>query len=203
MRGTCGIFGRLLFGFEVHGAHRVPDSGPVLLLSNHQSHLDPVLVGVASPRQLRYLARDTLFVWPLGWLIRSLGAIPIDREAGLAGLRATMRILRDQQALLLFPEGTRSPDGRLQPLKPGFLAVARRSGGAVVPVGIAGAFAALPRGRKLPTLHKIVIHFGEPLPAQQLMDLSDDQLLELVGGQIRAAAKAAQAFLPAAPQAHN
>jgi 1-acyl-sn-glycerol-3-phosphate acyltransferase len=156
-----------------------------LLLANHASHFDPVLVGVASPRQLRFLARDTLFVWPLGWLIDSLGAVPIRRDgSGIAGLRATLKILKAQDALLLFPEGTRSTDGQLQPLKPGFCAVARRSRAALVPVGIAGSYAALPRGRMLPRLKKIVLQFGQPITTDEIDDLDDDQLVQLISASL-------------------
>lgn len=177
---------RLLFGMQVNGRERVPQAGAALLLSNHASYLDPVLIGVASPRQLRFLARDTLFFWPLSWLIASLGATPINRESGVAGLRATLKILKQQDALLLFPEGTRSPDGQLQPLKAGFCAVARRSEAVLVPVGVAGSFDVLPRGRKLPHLKKIDLQFGEPIQFAEFENLSDQQLLQLVEERVRA-----------------
>ena len=182
---------RLLFGFRVQGRERVPAEGAALLLSNHASHLDPVLVGVASPRQLRFLARDTLFFWPLAWLIGSLGAVPINRESGIAGLRTTMTILKQQHALLLFPEGTRSEDGHLQPLKPGFCSVARRSRAALVPVGIAGSFDALPRGRTMPRMKRIVLEFGEPIPYSEYAELSDEQLVQLVAQRLASAVEAA------------
>ena len=110
----CWALAALAFGFRASGREHVPPTGPVLLVSNHQSHLDPVLVGVASPRQLRSLARHSLFFWPLSWLIRSLGAVPIDRErGGLGGIKATLTLLGAGEAVLIFPEGTRTRDGRL------------------------------------------------------------------------------------------
>jgi 1-acyl-sn-glycerol-3-phosphate acyltransferase len=185
IKNSSGLMFRIFFGLRVLGAERVPRSGAALLLANHASHFDPVLVGVASPRQLRFLARDTLFFWPLGWLIDSLGAVPIRRDgSGIAGLRATLKILKAQDALLLFPEGTRSTDGQLQPLKPGFCAVARRSRAALVPVGIAGSYAALPRGRMLPRLKKIVLQFGQPITTDEIDDLDDDQLVQLISASL-------------------
>lgn len=181
IKNFCGLMFRLLFGLRVEGTERVPRSGAALLLANHASHLDPPLVGVASPRQLRFLARETLFFWPLGWLIDSLGAVPIKRDgSGIAGFRATLKILRGGEALVLFPEGTRSVDGQLQPLKPGFCAVARRSRAVLVPIGIAGSFAALPRGRKLPRLKRIVLQFGVPIAFDEIAPLGDEQLVEFI-----------------------
>ena len=195
VRLVCGVAFGLLFRFRVDGTDNMPPAGPVLVLSNHQSHLDPVLIGVASPRQLRFLARQTLFFWPLGCLIESLGAIPIDRDAGVAGLRATLRVLRDGQALVLFPEGTRTADGRLQPLQAGFLPVSRRSGATLLPVGIAGAFDALPRGRKIPRFVPIAVKFGQLLPPDELENLSNEQLRAVVSDRLAEATAAAQALI--------
>src|SRR5690606_7647333 len=110
---------KFYFRFRYRGGEHMPRRGPLVVLCNHQSNLDPVLVGVASPRQLSFLARDSLFVGWFGSLIRSFDAIPIDREGtGLAGIRATLGRLKKGDAVLLFPEGTRTSDGYLQPLKP-------------------------------------------------------------------------------------
>ena len=91
------------FRFRSTGREHVPATGPVLLVSNHQSHLDPVLVGIACPRQMRFLARHSLFFWPLSWLIRSLGAVPIDRErGGLGGIKATLKLLKQAKRCSCF-----------------------------------------------------------------------------------------------------
>src|SRR5262245_22110825 len=85
---VCFAFAKLWFHLHASGKTNVPRTGPVMLVSNHQSHLDPVLIGVACQRQLRFLARETLFRGPFGWLIRSLGSVPIDRDgAGIAGIK--------------------------------------------------------------------------------------------------------------------
>ena len=119
----------------------------MVLLATHHSYLDPLLIGCFMPRPIGYLARDTLFTGLLGPLIRSYDAIPIDREGGgLAGIRATLKRIKQGDAVLMFPEGTRSPDGKLQPLKPGFIALVRRGKASIVPLALAGTFESWPRG---------------------------------------------------------
>jgi 1-acyl-sn-glycerol-3-phosphate acyltransferase len=172
----------------------VPSTGGGLLLSNHQSHLDPVLVGLACPRRLNYLARDSLFDFPpLGWLIQSLDAIPIDREGvGLSGLKETLRRLKQEELVLLFPEGTRTPDGRIGPLRPGFCAITRRGRVPLVPVAIDGAFAAFPRTARLPRPARIALVFGEPVSAADAAELGDEALVAEVQRRLRAAHALAQ-----------
>jgi len=183
----CPCWAIALFAFRYRwtGRENVPTTGPVLLVSNHQSHLDPVLVGIACPRQIRFLARHTLFYWPLSWLIRSLGAVPIDRErGGLGGIKSTLKLLAENEAVLAFPEGTRTRDGRLQPFMPGFCALARRSGATIVPVAIQGAFAAMPRGSSVPRPRPIRLTFCPAIPATELSVADDNQLTALVSAQI-------------------
>ena len=104
----CYAISQVWFRFQFSGKGYVPVEGPVLLVSNHQSNLDPVLVGIACPRQLKYLARIGLFFWPFSLWIRSLGAVPIDRERGaLGGIRTTLELLKKRNAVLVFPEGSR------------------------------------------------------------------------------------------------
>lgn len=181
----CWAIAALAFRFRATGREHVPTAGPVLLVSNHQSHLDPVLIGVACPRQMRFLARHSLFFWPLGWLIHSLGAVPIDRErGGLGGIKATLQLLKAGEAVLVFPEGTRSRDGRLQPLMPGFCALARRGGATVVPVAIEGAFAAMPRGSRFPRPRPIRLAFCPAIRPEEQKRLSDEELARLVSQRI-------------------
>ena len=144
-----------------------------------------MLIGVASPRQLRALARKTLFFWPLSWMIRSLGAVPIDRSgSGIAGIKAILKMLREGDAVLVFPEGTRTRDGKLQPLQGGFAAIARRSGATIVPTAVAGAFAAMPRGSIIPRPRPIASIFGPPISVAEIGQLSDEQLVALVHERI-------------------
>jgi 1-acyl-sn-glycerol-3-phosphate acyltransferase len=174
------------FRYKYAGKANVPISGPVLLVSNHQSHLDPVLIGLACPRQLKYLARVGLFFWPFSWWIRALGAVSIDRESALAGIKTTLKLLKNGDAVVVFPEGSRTPDGKLHPLLPGFCVLARRSGATIVPVAIEGAFNALPRGSAFPRPARIRLAFGPPIAQQQAAGLTDELLTQLVSERIRA-----------------
>jgi 1-acyl-sn-glycerol-3-phosphate acyltransferase len=156
---------RLLFGLRRRGAEHVPAEGPVLLVANHASVLDPPLVGGAAPRQLSFLAKAELFEVPLfGGFIRRLGARPLRREGPDAGaLRTALRVLRDGGALLVFPEGTRGEEGVLGPAKPGAGMLAVLGQAPVVPVYISGSGRAWPRGRKFPRPASVTVTFGPPL----------------------------------------
>ena len=184
----CYAFSQVMFRFRFSGKSHVPLSGPVLLVSNHQSNLDPVLVGLACPRQLKYLARIGLFFFPFSLWIRALGAVPIDRERGaLAGIRATLAQLKEGNAVLIFPEGSRTPDGHLHEMLPGTSLLARRSRATIVPLALEGAFQALPRGAMFVRPHTIGLTFGPPITPQQYEQLSDKQLTELVNQRIEQA----------------
>jgi cytidylate kinase len=156
---------RTVFRVESRGRGNVPASGPVLLVSNHLSVLDPPLIGTATDRQLTFLAKAELFELPLfGGFIRRLNARPIRREgADPSALRTAMRVLEDGGALLIFPEGTRGEEGMIRPAKTGAGMLAVLSGAPVVPVFIAGSGRAWPRGRKLPRPAKVIVTFGQAL----------------------------------------
>jgi 1-acyl-sn-glycerol-3-phosphate acyltransferase len=156
---------RLLFRLEVVGAAHVPPAGPVLLVANHASLLDPPLVGGAAPRPLCFMAKAELFRIPLfGPLIRALHARPVRREGSSAGaLRDALRILQGGNALLVFPEGTRGVEGELRAGKAGAGMLAVASGAPVVPVYVSGSGRALPRGRLVPRPAKVVVRFGPAL----------------------------------------
>lgn len=160
------LIGVVAARFRVFGRHYLPAAGGVLICSNHQSFLDPVLVGMAADRPLHFLARKSLFEQSaFRALIEFYNAIPIDRGGqGASGIRATLDLLRQQRAVLMFPEGTRSSDGKLQPLKGGVSIIARRGRVPVVPVAVAGAYEAWPRNRDIPWFTPIHIHFGPPIP---------------------------------------
>lgn len=191
-----------MFRFQYSGKGNVPLDGPVLLLSNHQSHLDPVLVGLACPRQLKYLARHGLFFFPFNLWIRALGAVPINQEgSALAGLRTTLGLLKDDNAVLVFPEGSRTPDGQFHEIFPGFCLLARRSQATIVPLAIEGAFAALPRGSFIVRPHSIGLTFGPPILPSQYAQLSDDELVALVTKRISQSLAATRSKLLAAPRA--
>jgi 1-acyl-sn-glycerol-3-phosphate acyltransferase len=183
--GTASIF---LQSFRVEGARNIPPTGPALLIANHQSFLDPPLLGIAARRHLTYLARETLFINPVfGWFIRSVGAVPIDQE-GFArqGLKTILEQLQKGKAVLVFPEGERTPHGQMQPLKPGIMLLIKRVQTAIIPVGIAGPYQAYPRGRALPTPSPLFLPpngcaaaacFGEPLDSRRYANMDREQAL--------------------------
>lgn len=179
----------LLYRIRCDGQEHIPDQGPAIFISNHQSHFDPVLVGMWCQRQLHFLARSGLFKPPgLGPLIRSLGAIPVERDGlGLDGLRNTLTQLRKGEAVLIFPEATRTPDGKMQPFKPGFATLAQKSKGPVVPVGIAGAYEIWPRDQAFPTPWGLMqVVFGPPISAEECRAMSHEELAEEAERRVRA-----------------
>ena len=153
------------FRWRVCHPERVPTTGPVILAANHASFLDPLFIGAALPRQFNYLARESLFRFPVvGAVLRSWTAIPVDRDGGgAAGLRAILDRLLAGEAIVLFPEGTRTRDGQLQKVRSGIGLAVLKSAVPVVPVRIFGSFEAFGRHRRFPRPHRIVLKFGPPL----------------------------------------
>ncbi len=156
---------RLLFRLEVRGREHVPSTGPLLLVSNHVSVLDPPLVGGAAPRELHFMAKEELFRIPLfGRLIDALNARPVKRDGSDSrALKTALRLLAEGRALLVFPEGTRGVEGRLGEGKAGVGMLAVMSGAPVVPVHVSGSGRALPAGRTVPRPAKVRVRFGPPL----------------------------------------
>jgi 1-acyl-sn-glycerol-3-phosphate acyltransferase len=191
------VAARLAYRARYTGVENIPKEGAVLMVSNHQSHFDPPFVGSGCPRQMNFLARDTLFTHPIfGKLLRSVNAIPIDREGGgLAGIKETLRRLKRGEAVLVFPEGTRSPDGEIRPFLPGFTALAVRGNATIVPAAIEGAFDAWPRWRRFPSLGVVHIHYGHPIPPNQVERLEERALVAEVERRVRQC----QALLRARP----
>ena len=184
----------VLLRIRCEGRRHVPKEAGVLVCSNHQSFLDPVLVGLVCDRRLNFLSRTTLFRFaPFRWLLKYFDAIPIDRDGlGLSGLKETLRRLRSEEMVLIFPEGTRTRDGRVAPLKPGFCTLVRRGKVAVVPMAIAGAFEVWPRWRAWPWPAVVRIRIGEPIMQPEAQALSDRQLIERLGQALRACYEEAQ-----------
>jgi 1-acyl-sn-glycerol-3-phosphate acyltransferase len=191
------------FNYRYEGSRNIPLTGPALLLSNHQSFFDPSIVGSATRRHLCFLARKTLFRNRLfGALIDRLNAVPVDQE-GVAkeGLKTILDQLKAGQAVLVFPEGERTHSGEVQPLKPGVLLLIKRLEVPIVPIGIAGAFDALPRTRKWPKLSPfflpptgsdIAVSIGKPIPAERYRDMPREQVLIELQGELQHAKERAE-----------
>ena len=178
-----GVF-KLAYRMRWEGTSNVPHRGPIIYAANHQSHLDPPLVGcVVADRPFASLGRASLFSFaPFGWLLRQVGTIPLRRGQGGGGagaLRIAIGVIQAGGGVLIFPEGTRSPDGALGLFEPGMLALLRRASAQVVPVAIEGAFDVWRIGRSYPRLRgRIAVKIGEPFAAAELLNLSPEAAMD-------------------------
>jgi 1-acyl-sn-glycerol-3-phosphate acyltransferase len=158
------------FRWRIFGAEHVPLKGGVILASNHASFLDPPLVGSALNRDINYLARESLFRFPgIGALLRSWNAVPVDRDGGGAkGLKIILNRLLDGNGIILFPEGTRTLDGKLQPARSGIGLTVIKSTAPVVPVRVFGTFEAYGKNHKFPRPHRVIVKYGQPMNFEKL-----------------------------------
>jgi 1-acyl-sn-glycerol-3-phosphate acyltransferase len=182
-------------GLRVIGVDRLPKRGGVLLVANHQSFLDPVCIGCGRPRHFHYLARKTLFTHSIsGWILRRLNSVPIDQEGiGIEGIRNIIGRLEAGHPVLVFPEGERTHDGKMQPLKAGIALLFKRVKVPIVPVGIAGAYDAWPRWRRYPIPspiflapngRSIAVAYGRPRDAAELLRLPREKMLVILADDI-------------------
>lgn len=158
------------FRWRVFNPERVPRTGGVILASNHSSFLDPPLVGSGLPRGINYLARESLFRFPgIGALLRSWNAVPVDRDGGgAAGLREILNRLLAGGGIILFPEGTRTRDGKLQPARSGIGLTVVKSDVPVIPVRTFGTFEAYGRNHKFPRPYRVMVKYGRPMKFEAL-----------------------------------
>ena len=156
---------RLFFSFRVVYPERMLEEGPLILASNHQSYFDPPLVGICSRRGVYYLARKTLLQIPLlGKLLPYINVILVDRDGNdMSALKAVIRTVKSGNGVVLFPEGTRSPDGTLQRGKAGIGLVIVKTGAPVQPVRIFGSHQAFPKGSGSISACPITVVVGEPI----------------------------------------
>src|SRR4029079_5442354 len=143
-----------------------------ILASNHASYLDPPLVGSGVKRDINYLARDTLFRYPVvGWVLRNWNTVPVDRDGGGAkGLKMILDRLLAGGTIILFPEGTRSRDGGLQPARSGIGLTVIKSTAPVVPVRVFGTYEAFGRHMRFPHPHRIMVKYGKPMRFEKLRE---------------------------------
>ncbi len=158
------LLARTFFSFRVINRENIIEEGGTILAMNHQSYIDPPLAGIACKREIYYLARKTLMDWPvLGPLFPKMNVIPVDQErADMSALKAVIRIVKSGQCTVIFPEGSRTLDGKLQPAQPGLGLVIAKTLAPVVPMRIFGAYEAFPRGGK-PRPHPVTLVVGEPI----------------------------------------
>jgi 1-acyl-sn-glycerol-3-phosphate acyltransferase len=177
----------VLFDLKTYGSGNVPKSGGVLLVANHQSYLDPVLVAVHLYRPVSFLAKSELFENPyFGWFIRKLHAFPVRQGEGDVGaVREMIRRLEEGNALNVYPEGSRTETGEIAPLEKGVALVIRKAGVPVVPVAIDGSFAAWPKDAMIFHPHPVRVRYGKPIDfngkkGQEIIDTLETELRSLM-----------------------
>lgn len=184
-RAALHVMSTTFFQLKVYGIENIPRSGGVLLAGNHQSYLDPVLIGVRLSQPVMYLANQYLFDVPgFGWLIRQVHAFPVQQGKGdRAAVSLAIDKLKEGHLLAIFPEGHRSPDGTLKKLHGGVALVARKANVPVVPVAIDGAYKAWPRSMKIFRPAPVQVMYGKPL---DIGDKSAGEIMEELERAIRA-----------------
>ncbi|HHH75804.1 MAG TPA: 1-acyl-sn-glycerol-3-phosphate acyltransferase [Phycisphaerae bacterium] len=170
----------LLWKVRVYNRHFEPTSGGTVYICNHQSFLDPMLMGFALRRPMNFMARDSLFKWgPLRKWITSVNAFPVKRgTADLGAIKEAMRRLKAGGQVVLFAEGTRTTDGRIANLLPGVAMLAQRAAKWTIPVVIDGAFEAYPRDSLLPNLGKIIVQYAKPLSQAEAKSFEPHDLMD-------------------------
>ncbi|MGB7582432.1 MAG: lysophospholipid acyltransferase family protein [Sedimentisphaerales bacterium] len=170
------------------GLENIPASGPFILAVNHQSFFDPLFAGIMFRGQLCFMARDSLFKSKIfGPLLKSVKAIPVRRgQADLASIKAIIARLKEGDGVCLFPEATRTTDGKIAPFKGGFTLLSRRGNAPVVPVLIDGAFECWPRHRKLFKIgSKITVTYGQPISVEKITGMEDDDFAAMLTNTMR------------------
>jgi 1-acyl-sn-glycerol-3-phosphate acyltransferase len=190
-RAICRLACTLAFDLKSYGVRNIPRSGGVLIVSNHQSFLDPMILGVPVPRPVSFLAKSELFEGTsavgrfFAQLIRGVNAFPVRQGEGDVGaVRESIRRLQEGHVLTLFPEGGRSETEEVEPLLGGVGLILRRAGPKVrvVPAAIDGTFRAWSRHRKLPRTAPVRVKYG---PALQLSELKAGEIVRVIDGEIR------------------
>jgi 1-acyl-sn-glycerol-3-phosphate acyltransferase len=187
-RWGCRVFCILFFHLRSYGRDNIPKKGAFLLVCNHQSYLDPILCGVPLRRQVFFVARASLFAHRLlGWLLSSVKTIPVKRgEADFSALRKVVGRLKEGRGVCLFPEGTRSSDGKIAPLRGGFGLLSRRGEATIVPVVVDGTFESWPRHKRMFSRGgHIFVCYGKGITAGQVKKMNDKELAELLTDTLR------------------
>ena len=175
----CRVLLSILFRVKRVGVENIPKDGKILFCANHKSFVDPVLIGTVKTREFYYLAKEELMRVPvLGFILKKLNIIPIKRGAGdLGAIRKTIEVLKENKALVMFPEGTRSKDGKLNEGKDGVSLIVKKSGCNVLPCAIVG---------KIRLFSKIKVVYGKPIDMTTYLEEKDNKVIKnIVMGEIR------------------
>ena len=176
---------RLLFRLQVSGQDHIPRTGGVLIAANHTSYLDIPILGCALPRQASFIGRMDLFSGIVGTILRYLGWIPIRRErVDRKAFDEAVGRLKAGRVVVIYPEGSRSPDGRLQPGKPGIGMIAAAAGCPVVPALLEGTYEALPPGASWIRVRPIKVVFGQPIDFSAVLEPENEDTKKVVYQQM-------------------
>lgn len=185
IQALCRIINSVFFDLKTHGVYNVPKTGGVLLVSNHQSYLDPIILSSGLDRTLSYLAKSELFRNRFfAWLIGSLNAFPVQQGSGDVGaVKEAINRLQEGHLLNIYPEGSRTENGEIGSLEPGVALVIRRAKVPVVPVAITGSYESWPKSKKNIHFRPIRIYIGPPM--NELWKLDRDEIMATLDATLR------------------
>ncbi|ARN56095.1 lysophospholipid acyltransferase family protein [Sedimentisphaera salicampi] len=180
-------FMRIFYRVRVKGKENFPEKGAFIMVSNHQSFLDPMLAVMYTWRVLFFLARDTLFKGLFGQLLLKLNTRPVKRgESDLKAMRTMIDILQRGYGTCIYPEGTRTPDGRISEIKPGFLLLARKTKAPVIPFVIEGLHEIWPKTQSKPNLSgRVMVEIGEPVPYEKIQEQGAENFAKWLTDKLR------------------
>lgn len=164
VKALCWLLLKIFWRMEIRGIENLPESGGLIITSNHVSYLDPAVLVASLNRKIYFITKKEVFKNTfISFLLKNMNAFSVDRDnVDMFAFKKAMNILREEKVLGIFPEGTRSSNGELQELKMGALKIAMKTGVPILPVGINGTHKIYPRGIKFPILfkHKIIVKYG-------------------------------------------
>ncbi|MDT0545263.1 MULTISPECIES: lysophospholipid acyltransferase family protein [Streptomyces] len=186
LKAVLGPLMRLMFRPQVEGAERIPGSGPVILAGNHLTFIDSMILPLVCDRQVVFIGKDEYVTGKglkgrlMAWFFTGVGMIPVDRDGGHGGVAALMtgrRVLEEGRMFGIYPEGTRSPDGRLYRGRTGIARLTLMTGAPVVPFAMIGTDRLQPGGKGLPRPGRVTVRFGEPLEFTRYEGMDRDRFV--------------------------
>ena len=192
VKAICWLILKIFWRMEIIGIENLPQSGGLIIASNHVSYLDPAVLTASFNRKIYFLTKKEVFKNNfISFLLKNMNALPIDRgKVDMLAFKKAINILQEEKVLGIFPEGTRSSNGELQELKLGTIKIAMKTGVPILPVGIIGTHKIYPRGIIFPILfkHKIIVKYGAPQYLNQLKlrdKIYQKEELNLLGKKIK------------------
>ena len=192
VRAICWLILKIFWRMEIIGIENLPQSGGLIIASNHVSYLDPAVLAASLNRKIYFITKKEVFKNAfVSFILKNLNAISVDRgNADILAFKKAINILGEEKVLGIFPEGTRSSNGELQELKLGTIKIAMKTGVPILPVGIIGTHKIYPRGIKFPILfkHKIIVKYGAPQYLNKLKSrdkIYQKEELNLLGKKIK------------------